>query len=126
MVDVERKSWEEYERSKIWESNELPGTVEEQQRIEEAEEASKRSDRRVLLAELSQDTEKGREEHRTQIAKRDREKMARLELIQAKAKKGQTSSAPTPSTNSERSPTTTETDDGAEKEPLAKKPKLNS
>lgn len=47
----------------------------------------KRTQRRELISELSEDTEKGREEHRAQLAKRERDKMTRLELIQAKSAK---------------------------------------
>lgn len=40
-----------------------------------------------MLSELAQDTERGREEYRAQIAKRNRDKMARLELIKSKSQK---------------------------------------
>ena len=89
-MDTERKQWEEYERSRIWESRGPEAqreAWEESNRREEEEEALKKLKRRELMEELAQDTEKERDEVRTQIAKRQRDKMARLELIQSKAAK---------------------------------------
>ena len=54
---------------------------------EEDLEAQRRADRRELIFELASDTAKGREQHRESQAKRERDKMARLELIKAKASK---------------------------------------
>lgn len=54
---------------------------------EEDMEAQRRAERRDLIFELASDTAKGREQHRESQAKRERDKMARLELIKAKASK---------------------------------------
>jgi hypothetical protein len=87
-VDIERKKWEEYERSELanarFDSRHHDDLLESHRR-EEEEEADKRRERRELIAELAADTVQGRDEHRAQMAKREHSKMTRKELIQAKA-----------------------------------------
>jgi len=91
-VDIDRKRWEEDERSSIAESRGTPSSVRARHAAsvgeiitDEEEEAKRRGERLVLIEELAQDTLKGRGEAQDLQAKRSREKMARLELIRKKA-----------------------------------------
>lgn len=94
---MERKRWEEYERAQETLSRGGPPShlhaLEDSHRREEELERDKRTERRELIAALAAETASGREAHQTALDRRERTKLARKELIQAKAKQSWTPSS---------------------------------
>lgn len=96
LVDLDRKRWEEYERSGLADSRRDSGfacarhdAFFEESRREEDEEEKKREARREIIQDLAQDTLKGRSEAKDAQAKRSMDKMARIALIRQKAQRQQ-------------------------------------
>lgn len=90
LIDHDRKRWEEYERCELSKARKTEfgrlQRLEESSRQEEEQDREKREERRQLIQALATDTAKGRQEHQGEMLKREKAKLSRKELIQAKAK----------------------------------------
>lgn len=95
-MDIDRKRWEEYERSTLADSRRDFGSVQArhdsffaESKREEEEEEKRRGERREIITELAQETAQGKIDAQATHAKRSRDKLARMELIRQKAQRHQ-------------------------------------